>query len=250
MTKERREIILNFDPTVRNRKLFLAIYCLAIMINIIFNWASMYNVKPDKLDELITVCSFVGFHLFIFAYTEDGFIREPARFFRKTASNNDTNMMFYNLYPVVPVKREYLLKEDFRYWKYTVILADATLTITNIIYFTNPALKNLPGYFVFVTLATSLGIIFDFAGRFYKKRWMGIGKLTITITYAVAILLQCFSLWSSHSNYTILYKFFECSIFRHFAGIPMLIVSIALAPVIFFIYNRYTSDGRKAAAWY
>lgn len=250
MTKEIRETLKNFDPAMKHTKLWLILFYICALSNICMSYSTLYNLNPDKPNHLLEPPFFTGYYLLLLAYNGIGFIREPARPFLKNSKKNTNEPSFYHIYPILPVKRQDLLKEDFRYWKYNVILADITLTITNMIYFMNPFLKKLSGYFVFITLAITLGFIFDFASRFHRKRWACIGKVIVMLIYVVTIGILYFNALSNYSINMFIFNFLNWDLFTYFAGIPMLIVSIALAPIIFFIYDRYTGKGRKSAAWY
>lgn len=244
MTKEIEKAVYEFNPNMRHIKLTMIItfICAAIIVsNCCF---FMYNLKSNDFANLLSPIS--GYFL-IFVFNSPDFLSD--RNVKNHFLKNSGNTSFYDVYPVIPVTRKYLMQQEFKYWKYTAIFTSIALIATNIVYFSNPVLKTIPGYFIFITLTTSLAKLFQFAAKFHRKKWGEIGLMAFAITYILIIIISTFSLFNDLVN-TFFITFVQYKILKPLAGIPMLMISFALVPVIFFIYYKFTIKGKRADAWY
>lgn len=244
MTKEREKAVYDFNPNMRYIKMTMIIMFICVVIIVTNSCLSIYNLKPDGFDNLLLPLS--GYFI-LFAFSGANFLSD--RNVRESFSKNNGNTSFLDIYPVIPVTRKYLMQQEFKYWKYTAIFTSIALIATNIVYFSNPVLKTIPGYCVFITLTTSLAKLFQFAAKFHRKKWGEIGLMAFAIAYIVIIILSTVTLFKDLTN-IFLIKLLKCRILEPLAGIPMLIVSFSLVPIIFFIYYRFTIKAKKADAWY
>lgn len=245
MTKERENAVYEFNPDMRYIKLAMIITFISAAIIVSNCCFFMYNLKSGESDNLLPSLS--GYFFVVTIFISPDFLSD--RNAKNSFPKNNGNTSFYDIYPVLPVTRKYLMQQEFKYWKYTAIFTGIALIATNIVYFSNPVLKTIPGYFIFITLTTFLAKLFQFAAKFHRKRWGEIGLTVFAITYILLIIISNVTLFKDFTN-TIFIKFFQCRILEPLAGIPMLIVSFSLVPVIFFIYYRFTIKAKKADAWY
>lgn len=212
--------------------LFAATACICIYIPV------LYKLTGDNISDVPTLI--MGFYLIPMAMNGMGFLV----YWHKKQNSNIYN--YYDVYTILPVKREYIIQQEFRFWKYIPIFSGVLLSITNILYFLNPVLKSISGYFVFITISTITMVVSDFFARFHRKKSGGIIK---TIWMVICCLYVCLNSISVVNSAFV--KFIEMDVFQYFAGVPMLILSLILIPCLFIIHYKYPySTNRKSAAWY
>lgn len=235
MYKEKREALYNFKANMISMKsmMIIALSASALMIGSYFY--VLYNLKTDNFGEIIS--TFSGFYIVVMSMNGMGFLRT----WEKKRQN-----CFYEIYAIVPIKREYIIEEEFKYWKYIPIFTGVFSSIINILYFLNPVIKGISGYFVILTISNIIGIVTDYFSRFYRNKFLGIMKIVWIITICLIITLN---LSEVINNYFM--NFLRLDLFEHMAGIPMLVLSIIIVPVIFIFHYKYTSkNSKKISAWY
>ena len=236
MDIEKKKVIYQLNTNVSLMKFMLIFMLCASTICVGLYIPGLYTLRTENLTGVPTLV--MGFYLIPLALNGVGFL--------KTWEKKQNNYNFYDIYTVVPVKREYIIQQEFKFWKYIPIFSGVLLLVTNILYFLNPALKEISGYFVFITVTNIILVVSDFFARFHRKKAAGLIKIIWVLMCSLCI---CFNVIESVNNAFI--EFMRLDVFKHMAGIPMVVLSLLIVPFMFTLHYKYPyGKNRKSAAWY
>ena len=235
MDKEKKDVLYNLKANMTSMKSVMVISLSAAAIMICLYFYMLFNLKTDDFEGIFS--TFCGFYIIIVSMNGMGFLRG----WEKKREN-----CFYDIYAIVPVKRESIIEEEFKYWKYIPICSSVCLCIINMLYFLNPVTKGISGYFVILTVSNIIGLFADYFSRFHRNKIGGIIKIAWIIIYCLIITLNL----SEYLN-NIFMDFLRLDIFEFMAGIPMVVLSLLVVPVTFIFHYKYSCENsKKIAAWY
>lgn len=235
MDIEKKNVIYKLNNNVGMMKFMLIFMACTSLICSICCSLSLSVLKEDNFSEIFTM--FMGTYFILIGLNGSGFLE---------SLNNRGNSCFYETYAIVPVKREYIISQEFRFWKYVPIVSSIILTMINLTYFINPVTREISGYFVLITVSNIILLFFDYFGRFHKNKFAFMMK---TIGFFICALGVFISLRNVFVRECI--KFLKLEIFKGIAGIPMIVISLMIVPIFFVLHYKYTlRNSRKISAWY
>lgn len=239
--------IFKLNPNITTSKIFLIALFVIGIFNISIYCIIFYQMKKVDINGILN--SVVGYELLSACCTGLGFYvnSSDAEKLRHTKRGNSN---FFDVYPILPIQKTTIYQLEFKYWKYSLFSVSLALIATNVIFLMNETLKSIAGYFVIITLITILTVSFYFAERFFLKRWAKIGKFVCTILYLLLIFANLIDLVTTKHISKYMLACFKLKIFQPLSGIPMILLSIAVVPVILFLYKKYVGKSRKLSAWY
>lgn len=255
--KERQKVIKSFFISIKISKVTFVIVFIAGLINILLyydaylDWNGSLHNNGSETDSLLNAV--IGYYCICMCFLQDSYMSATKKYFLKKQNSKKISTEYndkkaYETVAILPVKKKELIIMDIKILSSFLVFLLVSLIGANIIYLINPDLKNTAGYFVIITLNSVIIAVGDFFAKYYYKRIGYIMEWCGVFTYCLLIIVNIIMNFNTKAN-RIINSFLGLSVFRLFAGIPMIILCALVIPILYMVYKKTDFKKGKMTVW-